>query len=342
MLIPLRSDLYYRLRPLIPRRLQLVLRQWHASRQYRKSCHWPIWEETASPPPGWSGWPGGKRFAVVLTHDVEQEGGLLHCGDLADLEEERGLRSAFGFVPRRYRTPESLRRMLVDRGFEVMVHDLDHDGKLFRNWRSFAERSRAINEFLQEWQTRGFSSGAMHHNLPWISQLNIEYSISTYDVDPFEPQACGLGRIFPCWVQSPNGEGSAFVEMPYTLPQDFTLFILLREQSTATWRKKLDWIAEKGGMALIKTHPDYMVFPKERRRMDGYPVELYTELLDYVTARYGDEAWFAHPSEVARYWRGLRPAGKENPIVWRDTFCPTCRKAHAEGWLSQSCPHQLC
>src|ERR1035438_6836677 len=90
----------------------------------------------------------------------------------------------------------------------------------------------------------------MHHNLPWICQLNIDYSISTYDVDPFEPQACGLGRIFPFWVQSPDGEGPGFVEMPYTLPQDFTLFVLLGERSTATWRRKLDWIAANGGMAL--------------------------------------------------------------------------------------------
>ena len=336
------SHLYYRLRPLIPRWLQLVLRQRRASHQLRNCRHWPIWEETASPPPGWSGWPGGKQFAIVLTHDVEQERGLVHCGDLADLEEKRGLRSAFGFVPRRYHTPEPLRRMLVDRGFEVMVHDLDHDGKLFRNWPGFAERSSVINALLQEWETRGFSSGSMHHNLPWISHLNIDYSVSTYDVDPFEPQACGLGRIFPFWVQSPDGEGSGFVEMPYTLPQDFTLFVLLGERSTATWRRKLDWIAANGGMALIKTHPDYMVFPSEHKRVDGYPVELYTDLLDYIKSRYAGEAWFAQPSEVARYWRGLRPAGKENPIVRRETFCPTCRKAHAEGWLSQSCPHQPC
>ena len=59
--------------------------------------------------------------------------------------------------------------MLADRGFEVMVHDLHHDGKLFRNWQSFTEKSKAINEYLLKWGTRGFSSGAMHHNLPWIS-----------------------------------------------------------------------------------------------------------------------------------------------------------------------------
>jgi len=274
----------------------------------------------------------------VLTHDVELQSGVSHCEYLASLEEKRGLRSAFGFVPLRYSTPDRLRCELANRGHEIMVHDLYHDGKLFRNWRKFSGRRAAVNEFLRRWDTRGFSSGSMYHNLPWISQLNIDYSISTYDVDPFEPQACGSGRIFPYWVQPPNQEAPGFVEMPYTLPQDFTLFVLLREQSNATWRRKLDWIAAKGGMALIKTHPDYMVFPKEAGRIDGYPVGLYTDLLDYITARYGDEAWFAQPSEVARYWRSLRPASRENAIAWRETFCASCRQAHADGWLSQSCP----
>lgn len=292
-------------------------------------------------PPSWPGWPGGKRFAVVLTHDIEQQSGVSHCEQLASLEEKRQLRSAFGFVPLRYQTPESLRRALVDRGHEVMVHDLYHDGKLFRNWRKFGERRGAVNEFLQLWESRGFSSGSMHHNLQWMSHLNIDYSISTYDVDPFEPQACGSGRIFPYWVQSRKEVGPGFVELPYTLPQDFTLFVLLQERNNAIWRKKLDWIAAKGGMALIKTHPDYMVFPKERERFDGYPVGLYTDLLDYIRARFGDEAWFAQPSDVARYWRGLTPGSRENAIAWRETFCASCRQAHADGWLSQTCPNRV-
>jgi peptidoglycan/xylan/chitin deacetylase (PgdA/CDA1 family) len=336
----MKADLFYTLKPVVPRWMQIKVRRQMALRLQRRNHYcWPIAEPAGALPPGWPGWPDGKRFAVVLTHDVEMPSGVSRCEQLASLEEERGLRSAFGFVPLRYETPERLRRTLSERGHEVIVHDLYHDGKLFRNWRKFAERRGPINEFLQRWETRGFSSGAMLHNLPWISQLNIDYSISTYDVDPFEPQSCGSGRIFPYWVQSPDGEGHGFVELPYTLPQDFTLFILLGEQSNAIWRRKLDWIAAKGGMALIKTHPDYMVFPQERKRIDGYPVELYTDLLDYVSARYGDEAWFAQPSEVARYWRGLQLASKENAIAWRETFCASCRQAHADGWLSQSCPH---
>ena len=255
-----------------PRKLQLTLRQKRAIHQRRISHHWPISEDAGNPPPDWLGWPGGKRFAIVLTHDVEGPAGVAHCEQLARLNEEHGLRCTFGFVPLRYETPRRLRRALVERGHEVVVHDLYHDGKLFRSLRKFTEARNEINRYLQEWQTRGFSSGAMHHNLPWISQLNIDYSTSTYDVDPFEPQACGSGRIFPYWVQSPNGEGRGFVEMTYTMPQDFTLFILLQEQVTLSGAKAgLD--RREGADGVNQTHP-IMVFPNEQR-IDGYPVGLY-------------------------------------------------------------------
>ena len=153
--------------------------------------------------------------------------GVARCEQLAELEEQRGFRSSFGFVPLRYETPEALRRNLSDRGFEVMVHDLHHDGKLYRTRSIFEQRRGDINCFLRRWGVSGFSSGSMHHNLQWIGELDIEYALSTFDVDPFEPQACGLGRIFPYWVESPNRERPGFVELPYTLPQDFSLFVLL-------------------------------------------------------------------------------------------------------------------
>ena len=331
------SRLYYTFRPVIPRRLQLRARQWRAPYQRLRANNWPVNEAAGNAPPGWPGWPGGKRFAIVLTHDVEREAAVARCKYLADAEEIRGLRSAFGFVPLRYTTQQALRQSLRDRGFEIMVHDLRHNGKLFRDLETFAEGRTVINQFLEQWGSRGFSSGAMHHNLPWISQMDIDYSVSTYDVDPFEPQACGSNRIFPYWVQRPDSEDHGYVEMPYTLPQDFTLFILLKERTNAIWRRKLDWIAEKGGMALIKTHPDYMIFPDERPRVDGYSASLYTDLLDYMTTRYGNDAWFAQPSEVARYWRSLRTPG-DNPIEWSKSFCVSCRQAHRDGWLKHVGP----
>ena len=94
--------------------------------------------------------------------------------------------------------------------------------------------------------------------LGWIHELGSEYDASTFDVDPFEPQPDGMSTIFPFWVSS--GDNTGFVELPYTIVQDFTLYKMLGEQNNDIWKKKLDWVAEHGGMALINTHPDYMSF----------------------------------------------------------------------------------
>ena len=59
--------------------------------------------------------------------------------------------------------------------------------------------------------------------------------------------------------------------MPYTLPQDFTLFVILKQESIDLWKRKLDWVASKGGMCLLITHPDYMTFNGRPRRFDEYP-----------------------------------------------------------------------
>ena len=46
------------------------------------------------------------------------------------------------------------------------------------------------------------------------------------------------------------------MELPYTLPQDSTMFNVLQETSPDIWKKKLDWIAQRGGMVLVNVHPD--------------------------------------------------------------------------------------
>jgi hypothetical protein len=327
-----RHDLFYAVKPFVPRWLQLALRRRRSAALFeRHEAGWPVWEEAAAPPPGWPGWPDGKQFALVLTHDVEHSRGVLHCDHVAALELERGMRSAFAFVPERYHTPPALRERLRASGFEIMVHGLKHDGKLFRDHVTFQRRALAIASVMRDWGVRGFAAPAAHHHFEWLSELELDYDISSYHFDPFEPQPCGLGRIFPFWVGDPSGD-RGFVELPYTLPQDFTLYVLLRERSSAIWRLALDWIARRGGMALIKTHPDYMAFGRGDRGTERYPVKRYAELLDHVRSTYGESVWVALPSEVAAYWRSLGLSGA-GTIDAKPTFCPLCRGSHARGWL---------
>ena len=324
-------NLYYRVKPLLPWRARAALRRKIMRRQRRAAAGlWPIRKESGVAPPGWRGWPGGKSFALVLTHDVERIKGVTRCAALMELERDLGFRSSFNFVPEGYATPPELRDTLSGNGFEVGVHDLKHDGKLYLSQEAFQEGARRINTYLEQWSAVGFRSAFMLHNLDWLHALNVKYDASTFDVDPFEPQPDGVNTIFPFWVATPPGHSrsqladtasrssdlrsltsdlcppsSGYVELPYTLAQDSTLFLFLQERTNAIWKQKLDWIVERGGMALINTHPDYMSF-NGAARADEFPVHHYAEFLQYVKSRYAGAFWQPLPREMAEFAAQLK------------------------------------
>jgi len=315
------NRIYYLLKPIMPWRLRLGLRRWRAQRRLRAFADvWPIDARAARIPAAWTGWPDGKQFAFVLTHDVEGKKGVARVERLMNLERQCGFNSCFNFVPEgEYRVSDATREMLDRAGFEVGVHGLEHDGKLYSSKAKFATKAARINEYLQEWHCSGFRSPLMQHKLDWLHSLNVEYDASTFDTDPFEPQADGTGTIFPFWVPGPDGRG--YVELPYTLVQDFTLFGVLRERTIDIWKRKVDWVAENGGMVLLNTHPDYMCFggPPDR---DEFPVALYEELLRYVREEYGERYWPALPREVANYYR------QQIPLPLRNTRKKICMVAY--------------
>jgi len=292
---------YYQLKPYLPWRLRIALRR-HLIRRLRSrfGYAWPIDENAGKPPSGWCGWPDGKRFALVLTHDVEGKAGYEKCRPLMQLESALGFRSSFNFVPEgNYSADPHLRHLLAEEGFEVGIHDLRHDGRLYSSRRDFAEQAQLINRYLRDWQAVGFRSAFMHHNLEWIKSLEVSYDSSTFDTDPFEPQPDGVGTIFPFWV--PRADGSGYVELPYTLPQDFSLFVIHQEAGIDIWRRKLDWIAERGGMALLNVHPDYVHFADGAAPAGEYPESHYRSFLEYVKTRYGGTYWHPLPRIMAQF-----------------------------------------
>ena len=343
----LRNRLYYTLKPWIPRALRLAIRsRWARRKRARVSDHWPIFPGSERPPEGWPGWPEGKQFAFVLTHDVEGPEGLSKVKRLAELEMSLGFRSSFNFIPEGpYQVPDELRAWLEERGFEVGVHDLHHDGKLYHSRAEFARKALRINHYIKAWGAAGFRAGFMLHNLDWLHDLEILYDASTFDTDPFEPQPDYMGTIFPFWVPRPrcaipepqagitrshvpphpsdlnlwktdsgaSTPGSApipsdtakgrlgYVELPYTLPQDSTLFLLLREQTPELWLHKLDWIAAHGGMALVNVHPDYLRFTDNQSEPNTFSVQHYRALLEYVRGRHSSAAWHVRAKDVAAF-----------------------------------------
>jgi hypothetical protein len=297
-----KNQFFYLVKPLLPRRIQLFLRRRVVAFQRKKyACIWPVNQAASKPPSGWKGWPDGKKFALVVHHDVDTQLGHDKCHELMDLEIRQNVKSTFFIVPERYCVSARLLSDIKNKGFGLGLHGLKHDGKLFVSYDGFRKRASKINEYLRAWDTRGFSSPSMHHRLEWMHHLNIDFSTSTFDTDPFEPQPDPAGTIFP-FVVANGTAGKKFVEMPYTVPQDFLLFIILKEQTNDIWKRKVDWIVQHNGMVLINTHPDYMNFTSQScLGAEEYPVRLYTDFLSYLRQTYEGQFWNPRSQELADF-----------------------------------------
>jgi hypothetical protein len=295
---------YYTVKPFLPRPLTRFLRRLQGpSARNRFSLGWPIedryvrfqWEvlrqllmvlgEQSMCYRHF--WPGGRRFALVLTHDIETAEGQAYLRSVADLDESFGFRSSFNFVPERYAVDKKLMEDLRERGFEIGVHGLKHDGKLFSSYAEFMRRAELINHHLREFGAVGFRAPLTHRHPEWIQALDIEYDSSFFDADPHEPIPGGVMSIWPFIIGS-------FVELPLTLVQEYTLVSLLRERTPRLWVEKVDFIEHYYGMVLVNTHPDYL--------KDGTTWKVYADFLRAMKEREG--YWHALPRDVARWWRG--------------------------------------
>jgi peptidoglycan/xylan/chitin deacetylase (PgdA/CDA1 family) len=296
-------DLYYRLKPLVPRGAQLALRRVYARRQAARAFPaWPI-ERTLLdlrdeelqrrlrecggeqlPLVGY--WPYGRRFAVIITHDVEGPAGIRNIPRLLELEQRHGFVSSWNFCAEWYPIPDGLFDMLDTAGCEVGLHGILHDGQLFRDRASFDANLPKIHRYLREWGASGFRSPATHRNADWMPELGCLYDTSFPDTDPFEPQAGGCCSIFPFLIDD-------LVELPITLVQDHTLFEILRDESMSRWVEKSRWIIENNGLINLLVHPDYLL---TQTRLD-----VYEEFLRFLSAQNG--GWHALPREVAGWWK---------------------------------------
>ncbi len=306
---------YYAVRPLIPRRVQLFARRRYSVVQGRAEFpRWPIepslhdfydWighlltEIAGTPVPYIAPWPRGRRWALVLTHDVETDAGRDRIGDLRAVEEGLGLRSAWYFVPRRYTTPRGLIDDLTDAGFEVGVHGLYHDGRDLSP-KVLPQREDEMRLYRDRWQARGFRSPALIRHAAGIERLGFDYDTSYPDTDPYQPQAGGCCT----WLPFFNGR---VVELPVTLAQDHTLFEILGERDERRWVEKATFLRVRSGAAILITHPDYMTPPR---------LQAYGRFLE----RFSDDesAWHALPAEVSAWWRRRATSWIEGaPGDWR-------------------------
>lgn len=301
------ASLYYLMRPILPvgvrKHLQRIrLRGWDKLR----FPHWPVDRTVDSlmerllllairaqninrVPFIWF-WPEGASSCALMTHDVESASGLEQCRTLMDANDSFAIKAAFQVIPEeRYHVTPAFLESIRERGFEVVVHDLNHDGRLFHDRKQFLDRAAKINAYGKEFGAKGFRAGVLYRNQEWFDALDFEYDMSVPNVAHLDPQRGGCCTVMPYFV-------GHVLELPVTMTQDYTLFHILNDYSTKLWEQQAELIMEKHGLINVIIHPDYITGSRERA--------VYEALLGHLAdLREKKNVWITTPGEVNRWWR---------------------------------------
>jgi hypothetical protein len=235
-------------------------------------------------------WPDGAPSSAIMTHDVETSAGRDRCAWLMDVDDAYGIKASFQIVPEeRYEVSPAFLEQIRARGFEINIHDLNHDGHLFRSREEFERRAVRINRYVRELGARGFRSGQLYRNPDWYQALAIAYDMSFPNAGHLEVQRGGCCTVMPYFIGD-------IVELPLTTTQDYSLFHVVRDFSNAIWKTQIESIIARHGLVSFIAHPDYLSEDAAR--------QAYRALLDSLSRlREAGRCWIALPGEVERWWR---------------------------------------
>jgi hypothetical protein len=235
-------------------------------------------------------WPDGQKSCAIVTHDVEESSGLGFCPSLMDIDDSFGIKSSFQFIPeKRYAVSPALLERTRERGFEVNLHDLNHDGHLYDSREEFLRRALRINKYVKEYGALGFRAAVLYRRLDWYDAYDFSYDMSVPNVGHLDPQFGGCCTVMPYFVGN-------VLELPLTTTQDYTLFHIFSDYSLDLWQQQIRLITENHGLLSFDAHPDYLL---ENRACDTY-----RQLLAHLAQMRSEGlVWMALPKDVDRWWR---------------------------------------
>ena len=301
------ASAYYALRPLLPVAIRKHLQRWRLRGWDRLTFpNWPV-DRTVdnliekalllslqaagedSVPFIWF-WPNQMSSCAIMTHDVETEKGRDLCTSLMDMNDNFGVKASFQIIPEhRYEVTPGFLESIRRRGFEVVVHDLNHDGLLFKDREQFLQRAAKINSYGEQFGARGFRAGILYRKQLWFDALDFSYDMSVPNVAHLDPQRGGCCTVMPYFV-------GKILELPVTTTQDYTLFNILHDYSINLWKHQMDLIMQSHGLISCIVHPDYVAEPRERA--------VFEALLGHLAHLRDDKGvWVATPGEVNTWWR---------------------------------------
>jgi len=129
----------------------------------------------------------------------------------------------------------------------------------------------------------------MYREQQWYDAFEFSYDMSVPNAAHLEPQRGGCCTVMPYFVGN-------ILELPLTTTQDYSLFHILGDYSTAIWERQIELLLANNGLISFITHPDYL---REKRAL-----AVYTDLLAHLhRLRAEHRVWIALPGDVDRWWR---------------------------------------
>ena len=277
-------SLFYKIKPLMPRSIQLLLRSYRAKKIYTgMDSPYLLGRENDKAFPI----PKGYDSVILLTHDIETKAGFSMIKNMRKIELDEGVPSTWNFVLDKYGTHPDLIKSLKGEGCECGAHGLTHDGKLFENNEVYNERMKRLIDISNNLGLTGFRSPALHRNTEWMQTLPFKWDSSFPAWDPFQPQPGGCEKYAPFKINDKTWE------LPVTLFQDFTLFYELKEKSIDIWKEQANALAHRKMLINIIVHPDYM---------NELTLPLYQAFIEYCKAELN--SWITTPSELCDWLDG--------------------------------------
>lgn len=241
-------------------------------------------------------WPDNKRYAIVLTHDIDTKCGLKKSKEVSELEKDYELRSCLYVVGTLCKSEFNALSSLIDDGFEVGIHGYNHDNKIsFLNKRDIKKRLDMLIWLIERLHVKGFRSPSLLRTENLFDEVEeiFEYDSSIPDTEIAQPSpGNGCGTVFPFYYEK-------LLILPVTIPMDSTLLALGYDPKSILriWLQKLAFIKRIGGLAVFVTHPEPH-FSGNKKMFD-----IYKRLLDEIVK--DSEAWITLPKDVCSWWRGF-------------------------------------
>ena len=177
----------------------------------------------------------------------------------------------------------------MSRGFEVNIHDLKHDGRLFADHGGVPAPSEMHQQLRAGIRRPRIRSGILYRNADWFDAFEFSYDMSCPNVAHLDPQRGGCCTAMPFFI-------GKIIEFPLICTQDYTLFQILGDYPIDLWKRKIALLREQHGLISVIVHPDYI---REQRAQDTYKA-----LLGHLAGmRAEGSIWTALPRDVANWWR---------------------------------------